>query len=525
MSRRTACAACAGMGLLVLGVLAVQISPVLNPPKWDEFIVVYDAHRVVTGQVPYRDFFNFIPPGVFLVLAAVFKAVGASTLTAGRYVSSIGMIAFFGLTAWALHRRGWSGATSCLWAAVVPVALFGFWAVPSHHWMAAACAAALAVALARPEEAGAVAAFTGGLCTGLGGLFTQTAGLLLAACSLVLLLQGSRRKLPALAAWAGGIAAIWGPVVMVLALLGALPAFIRDVILWPMRNYSREGNENAGAALQDLPWRVGDLWRALGAHTSFGQVVVSLAGLVLYGTLVLALLALVAVAMVQFARMLRRKSLGDPWPVAAVLATFLMLGLTARGSANWLHVVFASAILAPLWLVSWSGWAAWPRGARIAGQVMLACLLASGALYHTRGLWFHTPEAWEWTDVDRPIRDQAVNRWLNSPGVLAPGDTIAAFPEGGEVYLYSAPAAVGYTYFLPLDRDYNSMRDHQIVAEQILKNRPKWILVTPDMEQEYLDPASPVGRILRHAYRRTGVIGNAVAYQRAESGGRLPADG
>jgi hypothetical protein len=515
VSRFSTLLTCAGAAVLVLAVLAVQISPVVNPPKWDEFIVVYDAHRITAGQVPYRDFFNFIPPGVFLVLAAPFKAAGASSLTVGRYVSSFGMIALFGLTAWALRRRGWSGATSCLWAAVVPVALFGFWAVPSHHWMAAACAAGLSATLARPGEAGAMAAFGAGLCSGLAGLFTQTAGLLLAACSLVLLVQVSRRLGTALAAWVAGVGAIWVPALTGLTLLGGGGAFVRDVILWPMRNYSREGNENAGAALQDLPWRVGDLWGVLGgAHLTAGHVVVSVVGLVLYGTLILCLIALVVLASTQFVRILRRRSLGDPWLGAAILATFLMLGLTARGSANWLHVVFAAALLAPLWLTAFGEWGRWTRATRAGAAVLLCVLLGTGTLYHTRSVWFHAPEAWEFTDVDRPIREQAVNRWLRSPGVLEPGDSIAAFPEGGEVYLYSAPAAVGYTYFLPLNRGYNSIEDHRAVAEQILKDRPKWILVPPVMEREYMDNSSPVGRILGQNYSRAAVIGNAVAYGR-----------
>jgi len=516
VSRRAECLMCGGTALLALAVLAAQISPVMNPPKWDEFIVVYDAHRVAAGQVPYRDFFNFIPPGVFLVLAAVFEAVGTSSLTVGRYFSGLGMIAFFGLTAWALRRRGWGRAMSFLWAAVIPVSLYGFWAVPSHHWMAAACAAGLAMALAKPEEAGALAAFGAGLCTGLAGFFTQTAGLLLAVSSLVLLVQVSRRRGPILASWAGGIAAIWGPVLAGLVLLGGGPAFIHDVIFWPVRNYGREGNENAGAALQDLPWRLGDLWSALGAHATVGQVVVSVAGLVLYGALTVSLISLVGVASIQFIRSLRRRSLGDPWFGAAILATFLLLGLAAKGSANWLHMIYAGALLAPLWLTALGTWDLWPRWPRAYTAILLFMVLAAGALYHTRGLWFHTPAVWEWTDVDRPIREQAVNRWLRSPGVLAPGDSIAAFPEGGEVYLYSAPAAVGYTYFLPLNREYNSIEDHQAVGEQILKNRPKWILVTPDMEQDYLDSASPVGRILRQNYARADGIGNAVAYRRQE---------
>jgi hypothetical protein len=118
------------------------------------------------------------------------------------------------------------------------------------------------------------------------------------------------------------------------------------------------------------------------------------------------------------------------------------------------------------------------------------------------------------TDVDRPIRDSAVNRWLRTPGVLGTGDTVAAFPEGGEVYLYGAPPAVGYTFFMPLSERYNSLRDHEIVANQLVRNKPRWVLVTPGMEKAFLNPASPVGRLLRKDYRRLGQVGDAVVYTR-----------
>jgi hypothetical protein len=505
---------CLGTALLVLIVLATQISPVLNPPKWDEFIVVYDAHRLTAGQVPYRDFFNFIPPGVFLVLAVAFKVVGVSSLTVGRYASSVAMIALFVLTAWALRRRGWGGATSCLWGAVVPVALYGYWAVPSHHWFGALCGAGIVASLGRSDVPKWAEWFSAGILAGLAGTFLQTAGVALLAFCLVLAVtsrEGRGRNTGALAV---GIAAVWVPFLAVLQWQGATQAFIRDVVLWPARNYSGGGNENAGAALQDLPWRLSDLAATYGADASAARALVAAAGFLLYAALALAFLALLSFGALALFRLLRDRNIRDPWPAASLLALSLMVGLAARGNANWLHLVYLLALLGPLCLASGGPWSDWRPRFRTGAAVLLGALLGAGALYHARGLWFHAPEAWEFSDVDRPIREQAVNRWLRSPGVLTPGDAIAAFPEGGEVYLYSAPAAVGYTYFLPLDREYNSMEDHIAVAEQIGKNRPRWILITPEMELEYLDPASPVGQILRQVYARGGAVGNAIVYLR-----------
>lgn len=506
-----------GTALLALALLALQISPVLNPPRWDEFIVVYDAHRVATGQVPYRDFFNFIPPGIFLVLGAVFKALGASTLTLGRYMALGAMVATWGFLATALRRGGWPARAACLWALTVPLSLYGFWAIPSHQWLAAASAAGFLAALSGPEPRRGREWFTAGLSVGLAGLFVQTAGATLSAASLVLLGLSHSRRGRAAALWLAGLLSAWLPVALWLALSGGLGAFVRDVIFWPLENYTREGNENSGAPLQDLPERLADIGRVLRTDPSAQRLLTSTAGAVLYAAVAVAALILVACACVGLARILKTRELGRPHLPAAILATFLLLGLTARGSANWLHLLYMMALLGPLWLVALGGWNHWKPKARTGAEVLLGALLVSGALYHARGLWFHSPGAWEWADVDRPIREQAINRFLRSPGVLAPGDTVAAFPEGGEVYLYSAPAAVGTTYFLPLDQHYNSLKDHERVAREMERARPRYVLVTPDLEEDYLDEASPVGRLLRKEYRRAGVIGLAVIYAQSHS--------
>ena len=88
----------AGLAAAVALVLLTTVSPVFNPPKWDEFVYVYDSHRVASGQVPYRDFFNFTTPGIFLFLASVERLVGQSSITLGRY-AGLGVVLFTALAA------------------------------------------------------------------------------------------------------------------------------------------------------------------------------------------------------------------------------------------------------------------------------------------------------------------------------------------------------------------------------------------------------------------------------------------
>lgn len=514
-----------GVSLLLIGTLAAQVSPVLNPPRWDELIVVYDAQRIASGQVPYRDFFNFIPPGIFLALAPLGPLSGGHYLTAARYASSAVLLLTSFLLALGLHRAAWPSVAATLWAAVPAVALYGFWGVPSHHWFAALCSAGVVALLAGSPGAQSWRWLAAGALAGLAATFVQTAGLGLAAFVLVLaVLEPPSRR--AGAAWAAaGICAVWGPLLVGLALLGAAGDFLRDVILWPMQNYSRGGNENAGAVLQDLPWRLGDLAASYWADPSLPRALVTAAGFALYAAVVMAFALVLWAALYAVGRTLRERAVRAPWRLAASFAVILAAGLSARGNVNWLHLVYLLACLGPLVLVSLPRWGSWRRGSRVLAQVLLGVLLAAGFLYQTRGLWFHAPAAWEFVDVDRLLREQPVNAWLRSPGVLALGDTLAAFPEGGEVYLYAAPAAVGYTYFRPLSERYNSAEDHAAVARQIDQRRPKFILVPPDMERDYLDPASPVGVAIASRYARDRLVGNAVVYRlrpKAGHGGARP---
>ena len=491
-----------GLAAVVAFVLLTTISPVFNPPKFDEFIVVYDAHRVASGQVPYRDFFNFTTPGVFLWLASVEKVVGQASITLGRY-AGIGAILLTVLAAWFLLRRsGWGAARAGLLASLYAVAIYPFWAVPSHQWLANAfLVGMLAILSSYPSLALAAWALAGGLA-GLAGLSLQTQGVLAVTFAGVLLALAPSGKARAAAAFFGGLAAVWVPFLSVLAIAGGLKAFLYDTVLWTARNYSRTGNENAGAPLQDLAWRLGDLWDLWVRDPTAARAFTALVGWLLYGLLLAAGVTVLVLAVTGLVKTLRQRRVSDPWEAGALAVTFLDLGMYFRGSINWLHYTYMLGPLLLMWLAlaGRRHWNTGTAGRRVA--IAAALLFVAGAGYALRGWLFHAPAAWEFIDADRPIRESPANRFLMRPGVLKPGDTVAAFPEGGEVYLYAAPAAVGYTLFHPLSKEYNDLRDHEIVAGQLRKNRPRYILMPLNMEQDYLNPRSPVASVLSGGYHR-----------------------
>jgi len=51
--------------------------------------------------------------------------------------------------------------------------------------------------------------------------------------------------------------------------------------------------------------------------------------------------------------------------------------------------------------------------------------------------------AWEFLDVDRTTREAPINVWLRAQPWLEARDTLAAFPEGGEVYPTQGPPPWG----------------------------------------------------------------------------------
>jgi hypothetical protein len=72
--------ALAGLGLLALAraVPATLVGFYRHIGAYDEGVLLTGAHLVLRGEVPYRDFYSNYPPGIFLLLAGLFKLFGVS---------------------------------------------------------------------------------------------------------------------------------------------------------------------------------------------------------------------------------------------------------------------------------------------------------------------------------------------------------------------------------------------------------------------------------------------------------------
>jgi hypothetical protein len=235
--------------LLAMAGMAITIVPRL---RWvniyeDQAVLAGQAMQVAAGQVPYRDFFAAIPPGAIFLYAGLFKLFGA-TVVNDRLLTGVAMVLGVGLVARIGSRlvgAVWAAAIALLWGVWLPVfqefSPYHFWSVT---FILAMTAALLAARDTRP------AGISGRVSNTSSVRWFVVAGL--AASTALIMLQSS---LPAVIA---GFFAAWlidrrtdrsvrpmfiamaipGVLVLaVLGLLGALPAFITDTVLYTFQTF------------------------------------------------------------------------------------------------------------------------------------------------------------------------------------------------------------------------------------------------------------------------------------------------
>jgi hypothetical protein len=506
--------AAAGAVLLFLAaaVLAVRTSPLVSVPKWDECLYLYDSVRVLEGQVPYRDFFNFTPPATFWLQALALRVGGPDApLAAGRRLAALWALLVTLLLGNVLHKSGRPPREAALLALLFPLVFFPFWPVASHHHFALLFFLG-ALRLPRREKGLSPAGWTAlGALAALLFLTLQTA--FLSACALwgTFWALGEERRGRALARAAAGAAAALVPVSAVFAAKGALGGFLREVWFWPLLHYRREGGINAVPLLGDLPERIRSLW-TVPLREGGPPFPAAVAGTVVYGGILVLLAAVAVLFLTEVCRVLKKRRFEDPWRAAVVASTAVETTLFLLGKPDWLHALHALARLGPLWLTAWKGG---PEGGRRALNGTAALLAAAGFVFFgTAGLrkW----EPWELRDPDRVLREAPVNRWLNAQPWLGKEDRIAAFPEGGQVYLYVRPAATGYTLLYPPSDRYHGEADYRRAAEEIEESRARCILLTVDREEEFVESAGALSRLLRERYHGLGRVGDAAVYLRRE---------
>lgn len=156
----------------------------------DQDVYLVGGTRMLAGEVIYRDFFDFLPPGAHLVYFLLFRIFGVRA-----WIPNLALMALGVALAWVMtliSRRLVQGATAYLPGLMFLAFAFRSHLDATHHWYSAlAVLAALAIALESRTPARIVAA--GALC-GVAAFFTQTRGALALVGFAAFLLWEARRK-------------------------------------------------------------------------------------------------------------------------------------------------------------------------------------------------------------------------------------------------------------------------------------------------------------------------------------------
>jgi 4-amino-4-deoxy-L-arabinose transferase-like glycosyltransferase len=213
----------------------------------DEGIILQGAQRILDGQVLYRDFFAFVTPGSYYLLALVFRIFGDSYVTAHVELAAVGAV--FSPITYLLSRRVCSRQSSLLVTALMAITAVPVVYAVLHNWDSTLWASLAVYGAVRwLESPGRTWAFATGSFTALTVLFEQSkgAGLLLGMClGFIIIGQFDRNsgllKKKSMMAFAVGL--VW-PVLLTFAYFAskhALGIMLYDWF-WPLQHYSQANN-------------------------------------------------------------------------------------------------------------------------------------------------------------------------------------------------------------------------------------------------------------------------------------------
>jgi hypothetical protein len=203
--------------------------------------------RILGGELPYRDFFEFLTPGTDLVYALLFRLLGV-----GPWMPNLVMCVLLSITVlwitWCAQRlvRGWYVV---LPAALAMATVLSGATDASHHWFSTAAALGAVWVLFSGDSLGRVAG-AGAFC-GLAASFTQTKGTLITLALIAYFLWIGirekdrtglwwRRSLVMCGAAIVAFAAINGPLIY----QAGLTRWAWDVIEFPLRYASSVSANN-----------------------------------------------------------------------------------------------------------------------------------------------------------------------------------------------------------------------------------------------------------------------------------------
>jgi hypothetical protein len=138
----------------------------------DEQVFWMDALRMLQGELIYRDFFEFTPPGTDLVYFSAFGLLGARIWVPNLIQLLLGIS--LSCVCFHIARCVMKTAPAVLATALFLVLTFGRWLDATHHWFSVLAVMMAVIVLLRGSSASRVVIC--GALLGLASFFTQTRG-------------------------------------------------------------------------------------------------------------------------------------------------------------------------------------------------------------------------------------------------------------------------------------------------------------------------------------------------------------
>lgn len=227
--------------LALVGLLsALLCAPFMRPVSLgDEGMMLHAADRMLTNQRLYIDFFEFLPPGGFVVTAAWFAVAGVSYVSARLLaIATIVGIACF------TYLSCRQASKNVLLSALLPIGWVamsqGVWTQVSHQWFTTLFSMVTAwTTLAAMERSPGQPwwRLIAGTAAGMAAVITPTRGAL-AVLAGVAAFPNLRTSRAALTAYLLGCSLVPAILLLYVVRQHALTAAFDDVILWSAQQYS-----------------------------------------------------------------------------------------------------------------------------------------------------------------------------------------------------------------------------------------------------------------------------------------------
>jgi hypothetical protein len=226
--------------VLVVSVL-LTVPFIITVRWWDEGIFLLGAERLLQGDRLYADFFEFYPPGSFLITAGWLAMVGTSfwSVRCLAILVIVGISCLIYLTCRSVLRNAAAPALFALAWLVLSMYLEGWLVQISHHWFTtlfAMIAARAAIARTEGEQPLLRGPLVAGLAAGAAAMVTPHQGVATAFAAATAYLNVRRYR-------AETVIFVLGCAIVPIGLLGYLLAHgtlidaYQDVIVFPAKHY------------------------------------------------------------------------------------------------------------------------------------------------------------------------------------------------------------------------------------------------------------------------------------------------